>query len=488
MKLLTQHNKTLLLYAVTALVTFALLYAGIFSDYGFTDAYEFLWSADKNPIFKHVFIQTGRPLYGELNQLIYGTLCNTVSDLKWIRLAALIGCILLSTQIFHLLLQLNFKKIEAGLFSLLMLAIPSVGIYVSWSAIYEIPWALNISFYSGVLLLKNKQSIPKYVLALSLNIVALSLYQSAATAFLIPLVFTLITNQTTLFKLALRFGVFFAVSFGVYFLIFKLSLYLYNIPALDRADIEYANLPYRFFNFYLNELKNTFYGSAILLRSYLLLFVGTSLFLGFFILLIKKNKFNKNFLLLLLFLLIVLPITYTPNLISPDTWKSSRTIGVTAIIVLFYQFYLLRSLSQNKAIVKYISLALALVFIIGNSLNVNNYFTSIAVKEHNALKAAFIKVLHTPNKKILLVRPTEEYLQNAGFYKRKYVDEFGQLSSERDWVPVPLFHQIMLEQHQNNYTLLNVVSVTQEEFIGDTDSTVVINLEEVIKKTFSKTN
>lgn len=487
MKQLTANSKSVCLFAFTAFSIFALLYLGIFKDYGFTDAYEFLWSANKTSNFKHVFIQGGRPLFGELNQLIFGSLCATISDLKWIRLASLIGCVVLSTQIFRLLLQLNFKKIEAALFSFLVLAIPSIGVYVSWSATYEIPWALNCSFFAGVLLLQMKSKklyIFKYVLALVFNIIALNLYQSGGTAFLIPLVFYTIVNQELKRSQLTRFLSFFAISFGLYFIIFKLSLHLYNIPALERSEIDFTSLPFHFFNFYLKELSNTFYGSAILLPSKFFFFIGLSLFIGFFILLFKKNKFNTNYILFLTFLILILPFSFTPNLLVANNFVCSRTIAVTAIIVLFYQFYFLRSLSSNNAIVKYLSYALAIAFIIGSSYNVNTYFTQISVKEYTSLKTAFTSMPLNTSKKIILIRPQEDFLQKKGIYNRKYADEYVQLSTERAWVPVPLFYQIMTEEYPENYAIFNVETVDSDAFLEETDSTLIIDLNVILKNNF----
>ena len=126
-------------------------------------------------------------------------------------------------------------------------------------------------------------------------------------------------------------------------------------------------------------------------------------------------------------------------------------------IVLSLFVYLLKTLSNNSSIIKYLSLAFGVVFIVGNSLNVNIYFSGIQTKEYAALKKAFNTVSN--ENKIVLIRPRINFLQQEKFYKRKYADEYGQLSSDRDWVPVPLFHQVVSE-NSKEATSSHVISIS----------------------------
>lgn len=478
------ENKQIQVYSILAIVMSLLLYLGIFSTYAFTDANEFLYSAHTSSQFIDVFVQGGRPIYGELNKLIFGNLIDTVSQLKWIRLISLLGCVLFSIQLFRFLIKSKFHFFESAFFSLLVLSLPSFGVFMSWSVTYEIPIALNCSFWAGVLLLKSIENkrlkVLNYSVALLLVVISLSLYQSAGTAFLIPFVILFTKNSILPFSILIKLGVFFIVSFGLYYVTFKLSLALYDLAPLGRSGIDILNLPQKVLNFYTLEMETLLYGSSILIKSYLLLSLASFCFLGYFFFLIK----DKTKSIFIVFLVLVIPFSYLPNLLSVDSWICSRTLAPAAVIVLFYQFYFLRQLSIKSKIAKGISVGFFVFLLLFSSYNLNVYFTGIQSKEYSALHEEFGSYSFSENETIILIRPEHNFLQATGYYKYSYSDEFGQLSCSRDWVPIPFLKQVIKETNPTASLPIIKTYGPQEPYNLSDSSALIIDLSKILIKHF----
>ena len=491
---MTKKNKSVLLYSIVALVGCLALNIGIFKDYAFLDANEFIWTADNDPNFKNQFIQGGRFLYAIFNDFVYGSFSNTISDLKWVRLFSLIGCAIFSVQMFYFLLKLNVKVYESALFSFLILTIPSFSVYYSWSATYEIPIVLNLCFFAGLILLKKpKNTVAKvvnYLIALVLVVTSLCLYQSAATIFIIPFVISFIIKKNFTIKRVIQLVLFLGVSLSVYFIVFKVSLYLYQIKPLGRTEINLLKFPVRIVIFYLKEMRMLLYGSGFLVAPILFLIIGSFSFFGFFYNLYKKSIKTFKGLYFVLFLILVLPLSYLPNLLSVDNYVCSRTIAPAAILVLFYQFIFLRQLSIKSKTFKKITLTIVLLLIIFSSVNLNHYITRVHNKEYTAIKAAFNKIPIDNTKNILIIQPKNDFLQEYNFYEREYADEFGHISSSRIWVPKPLFNQIFKERLDALNLLGNknfdekIEIYDADEYFVKNENVIVINLIDILKTEF----
>lgn len=482
-------HKPVLFYSLASLALCLLLNIGIFKDYAFTDDYEFLWSAHTLKSFKAVFIQGGRLLYGELNQFIFGTLIQTISGLKWVRLFSVLTCTLLSLQVFRLLLRLNWKVYESALFSILIFALPSIGVYTSWSITYEIPLALNCSFFAGVILLRcfetEKNRSLNYVAAIVLVVVSLFLYQSAGTAFLIPFVFSFSTTKTYSFNTLLRLLIFFGISFALYYKVFMLSLGWYGLTPLERSALNLANLPHRFIYFYTNELKMLLYGSSVLMHFNVFLILGLVSFLGFFFFMLKHVSKNTSFGVMLLFFIVILPVSYLPNLLSADNWVCSRTMAPAAIIVLYFQFYFLQQLCKINKLFRVPSVTLAVLILALGAVNVNKYFTSIQAKEYRALRAAFDKIANSKTDHVILIRPGEDFLEQSGQRYYAYSDEYGQISSSRAWVPVPFLNQVLKENSSRVLgNQLEIETYAAHESFNNPGNYTVIDLDKILKPEF----
>ncbi len=488
-------RKPILSYSIISLIGCLLLNIGIFNDYAFLDANEYIWTAYRDVNFQNEFIQGGRPLLGVICEFLYGTICNTITDLKWVRLFSVIGSVLFSVQIFSFLLKLKMKIYESALFSFLILTIPSFSVYYSWSATSEIPIILNLNFFAGVILIqaleKNKKTVLKFFGSLIIVIVSLCIYQSAVTVFLIPFVFSFVLTKNFSVKKAISILIFIGISFSIYFIIFKLSIELYGLKPSNRTNVNLIKLPVRVILFYFREVRMLLKSSGILIWPIAFMLIGTFSFLGFFYSIYQKRKETTQFFFFISWLILVLPLTYLPNLISSDNYVCSRTIAPAAILILFYQFNFWQNLSAKNKKIKRLSLILGVLVIALSSINLNFYMTRIHSKEHRALKSAFNKIPIDNTKRIIFIKPKNEFLQEFNFYKQESADEFGHISSSRVWVPKPLFNQLLKERLDslglNSLPFpTNKIEVYDLEAEYNDDNSIVINLIDILKDEFSE--
>jgi len=70
------------------------------------------------------------------------------------------------------------------------------------------------------------------------------------------------------------------------------------------------------------------------------------------------------------------------------------------------------------------------------------------------------------------------------------MDEYGQFSSDRDWLPVQLFHQIISKKstqpNSKNSLPYHVISIGLNESYEKSENTTIINLEDILQEAFSE--
>jgi hypothetical protein len=126
------------------------------------------------------------------------------------------------------------------------------------------------------------------------------------------------------------------------------------------------------------------------------------------------------------------------------------------------------------------------LLLIASSINVNIYFTGIQAKEYAALHKSFSTLIISENEKIVLIRPEHNLLQTSGYYNYSYSDEFGQLSSSRNWVPIPLLKQIIKENNSTSF-IPEIETYRANELYKTTGSNSrVIDLTEILTVTFER--
>ncbi|RZN82629.1 MAG: hypothetical protein EVB11_07885 [Winogradskyella sp.] len=480
---------TLIFFSVALVICFG-LNLDILKDYAFLDAYEFIYTANRNSDFQNIFIENGRPLLGLWSEFFYGSVFETISQLKWARIFALFFCVLFSTQLFRFLLKLGLKPYESAIFSVLVLALPTFTVYFAWSATAQIPILLIANFYAGQLLLKafiqKKIFSLNFAIAFCIVFISLFMYQSAVMIFILPLIFTVIKTNSFDLKTVTYFILFTLLSFILYFVFFKLTLSISSLDASYRTSLNPLNIPKRVIKFYMFELRILIKNSGFLLISKLSLLIGAIAFLGFLI----QQFLIKRSLIFLSALVLILPFCYAPNILSGQSYFSLRAISPTAIIILFYQFWFLRNLclKYNKTKVGLLIIPVSLLLL--SAFNQKKYVAGLQHKEYEILRKAFQDFDINQVNKLVIIRPNYGFLQELGYLKNGFSGEFGNLSSVKDWVPNHLFSQIKWEQQKDRnktsevFPIRNINIYNQDNYI-QRHNIKTIHLVELFEEAFT---
>lgn len=463
----------------------------ILKEYIFLDANELIYTASRDSKFHNLFIENGRHLLGYWSEYLYANLCKTITSLKWVRLATLICSVIFSCQIFRFLISQGLNQFESFLFAITILALPSFTIYYSWSATAQIPLLLILNFYAGTILLKALSKKQNLVLMsfISFTIVLITLftYQSVVMAFILPFIFkTVITNKLD-YKSGIYLLTFTFISFVSFYILFKLLTSINNLDAAGRTSLNLFSLPKKIIKFYLFECVTLIKNSGFLMFSKTFLILGSMCFLGFFYYNIKKNKSW----IFKLILLAVLPLSYAPNLLSSQSYFSLRTIAVTAIIICFYQFWMLKTLCNKYEFLKKVLVIVPFTLLILSYYNQHNYVAGIQYKEYKVLKNVFKSTTVISNEKLIIVIPEHGFLKTNGFLVNDFSDEFGNLSSTKPWSTPHLFSQLKWEDQQKEDNTLEVfspknISITYRDTLNKNLEIKSINLVNHLQEAFSK--
>ena len=227
--------------------------------------------------------------------------------------------------------------------------------------------------------------------------------------------------------------------------------------------------------------------SGFLIASRLFLLFGLISFFGFFTITLK----SKKSLLFIAALVLILPFCYAPNILSNQSFFSLRAISPVAIIVLFYQFWFIRFLCTKRKALKNAIIILPIALLSMSAINQNKYIAGLQHKEYKILNKLFRNTYIKNVDSIAIIRADFGYLVNLGYINNKFSDEFGNLSSTRDWVPNHLFSQIKWEEQNTTNSTLEVFPVkninvyTKETYIFKKNAKV-IDLLEVLKTNYLK--
>ncbi|MCB0487342.1 MAG: glucosyltransferase domain-containing protein [Cyclobacteriaceae bacterium] len=430
-----------------------LLFHPVLQTYAYTDVYEFLYNSH-NDNFINVFIQGGRPIYGLLNKFFF-TKVSAVSQLFWLRLFGVFGILSTALLLFYILNQLLLNRLQALLCSLFFLCSPSASVIGIWAGTYQVGWALSSSLLGGYLLVIALSQTPDkskwglVALSFILTIASLLAYQPAATAFVVP-GFILLMKTMDLKRLSYFLATYFT-SFVVYFGIHKLILVFTNLSALSRTNLALnpiVRLEWFFTEPMADVLSDNFifysYGWRIVARVVFLIFALLSFYF------LPKGMPLKKVIMFVGLVIVFFISAYMPNLISSDTWVSYRTLSTLFILKWTLVLTAVNKWEQwwkPSVIIPYV----VGLFLLANAVyNINSGFVSIQSEEYQKVSAEVNRLIPSlrNEKKMIFVMPEIDMLEKLGTVRRVVTDEFGSLSSSRDWVPIPMVKQILVEANE----------------------------------------
>lgn len=127
------------------------------------------------------------------------------------------------------------------------------------------------------------------------------------------------------------------------------------------------------------------------------------------------------------------------------------------------------------------------ILMAGNAwYNITRGFIDLQTREYAAVRSEVMRLIPDLKDKgnLLFIMPSFDFVVSEGMVRRVVSDEFGSLSSSRDWVPMPMVKQILREagekELQENIKVIRVPDITQLDSVACRDG-VVLNVAELFK-------
>lgn len=453
------NAKPPLVYIIILVFT-CLLYRNILSTYAYTDAYEFILNAS-NSKFIDVFIQHGRLLYGASSKILFSYF-NSIEDVKFIRLIALLGGVLYSFCLFKILLENKLSFKFSLLTILLFTTTPSFNIIIVWSATYQVSWGMLFSLIAGFIAVRYQTRKTYFLFSILLGLIALNLYQPSYTMFIIPSFLCWIS--TTQVKSLFRPVLIHVTTYALYFLIYKVYLGAFDLVPIGRSGIEY-NIFQSISWFITGPLEQSLSFNFIFAPKFWLYLTRVLLLLIIVISTIRvKNKDLLKGVKKSLFRLAITGIFFVlsmlPNILSIDKWVSYRTMNTLCLLTVIHiaLFLTCQYASLNKYLVSILIYCFLGLALFATDYNIDKGFISIQKTELGSLASALSEDISDTTQIIFYKKPDIDILVKNDLVERVITDEFGRLSSSSDWVPQPMIKLLLPESSRK------VISHTDEKY------------------------
>jgi hypothetical protein len=442
----------LILWTIVILIFYPLFTA----EYVYTDEIVQLWQYKKGSNFQ-LFLPQGRLITEKLFQWLFSS-ASTIRDITYIRLFSLAGW-MLSIPLWYvaikrIIVRENLPEILTFFSLLFLVCSQQFCIYVSWAACLELFLANTAGLLSGYYLyiaisewkINRKKAIYLVVMSIIAAQVSLFTYQSGFGCFLLPFILHFIKEGKLTGNIFIGVIVY-LLMYGLYYILFKLSLNMLQAGASSRTDIVIDPLgklkflllkvmPSSFhFNYVMNESDKTV---KILYR----LFFATWIIINF--IQQKKNGIGQRiaypFITVLLWVLI-----YLPSLLVKENYASNRTLLALNLSVFFLVMYSLIRLITSLRIRKIVVIGICTLFVINAWYNFHKLFLEPITQEYRFVRNYIAENYKDDIKRVYFFRPDEDFFQRAYGITRSW-DEFGVPSSFFNWVPGFLVKQLVFEK------------------------------------------
>jgi hypothetical protein len=464
----------------------ALYYPVLTTTYGFTDDYYDLQdgSLGGHNLWRHQ-VSEGRPLMG-LTQLVLFPMAGRADHLGWLRAINLASLCVLAGAIYFTFQGAGFASLLAAAFSLGIAALPCFQICTAWAAMVAIPLAAVIAGVAASVPLslardwQDGSHMFRYCVAFLLLLASLLVYQPAAMFFWVYVAISLLTMRQGIGTIFHRFSRCLAVFTGsiiVGFFIFKLGTACYGASDPERAGLTrdvlgkaawFIRLPLR------NALNlDTLYHPKRYLAVVAALFAGSGLLLFFAG--SWKQRASK-----LGIALVLIPLSYLPNLAAADSYGPHRTqVALTPLLAFYFVLALSGYLGAAPALSprarESILLGLVGVWVCGAAVaarhSLVNYMTKPQAVEYQLVKNQLRDIATSSNAIIYFIPPgLNDRLTDFHCY-----DEFGTPSSFKVWAQEGMVKSVLREMGRDAGAT-KVVTITADELPRLPPETSVIDM------------
>ena len=331
----------------------ALTIAGVFLPvlivpYAFSDDYSILWMAvsrEPSPQFgKNIFDANaigGRPLAGLLGDGVFSA-AGAIDNLRFVRLISVLGLVVLALLLHWALVRSGVKSTIAALAAVLVCTLPSAQIYGGWAVLFIAPIAAVLAAIASGLVVTAVDGpreilVDRLVGAVLFLFAALLIYQPPAMFFWVFLAIALVgavTDSRRAWRLVKLHFVVGGVALALAYVELKLTVHFMgaNTIGASRGHLNthvIARLRW-FVHGPLYQSVNLFN----LTPAHWFAIVVSVVAAGGMLLWLIRRAANAVFLVAVGVILV--PLTYLPNLVITDTWAPFRTQGALSALLGLY--------------------------------------------------------------------------------------------------------------------------------------------------------
>jgi hypothetical protein len=418
-------------------------YPVVTATYGFTDDYYDLQEAvmGGRNLWRH-HVSEGRPLMG-LMQVTLFPLAGTVAHLAWLRAINLAGLCVFASLLYLALGRLGFSNALAAAFSLGVAALPCFQICTAWAAMIAIPFACAIAGSAAWLALtlggnlKPTSRLLRGSLAGAGLLVSLMIYQPAGMFFWVVVAMSLLTSRQPTNATVRKFLTCLAIGAGsiiAEFIVFKIGTACYGASDKQRAGLTPDVLGKAIW-FLKKPLRNALNLDALHPSLDFAIIAAILIVAG--LLLYFAGSWKQRGAMLGV-ALILIPLSYLPNLAAADSYGPHRTqVALTPLLAFYFvlalsgYLNLLQSFSRQSREQLLLCMiggwAVVSMFFAGH--NVVKYMTVPQAIEYRLVKSQLQKIEPADATTIYFIPATLSDRLTDFFY----YDEFGTPSSFKVW-------------------------------------------------------
>jgi hypothetical protein len=462
----------ILTYASSALVPFAR-----------ADDYPYSLSAAATPFgFVTWQVRTGRALQGVLSYLTFRTVPG-VEYYYLFRIVSLIGIVIVAWQLYREFHAYRVTRSASAWLAFSLCAMPAFIYYAVSAATMYVPYALALGILSGqcarriALATTNRERGLYGVVCLLAFAGATLIYEPAAMGFWIPVAMFLFGHQLSV-RAFLKRLVWQLAIFGVVGAAMYVTYALEGVHDPARTPLS-PNLLDKFVWFLGQPLAMAL--NLFVIPSSAIIEVAVGVFIGAGFWLYLRGNVAKR-IVGVAAMLITLPLSFLPHLISAHIWPIYRTqVALTSLLVL-YGFFALRGfvslIGPKRAYLgKYVLIVAVPAFaVIAGLVAARSTLVNVAVPnimEFSFLKGQLAKADLTTTKTVYVIRP-----HWGDSFAPEVEEEFGAMTSYWEWGAIPMV-KVALEEQGYDYNQFTVKTIGPDEELPPLDNSVIIDMRQI---------
>jgi hypothetical protein len=457
------------------------------ATYAFMDDYDCLQPAHASfPMIWRFSASGGRPLVAFSHFLSF-SLSSQISSLSFVRAVNVVTLCTLAAMIYFALSRVGLSSKLSALLAFILVTMPPFQALAAWAGCAGYPFAAAAAGVSAFLVMQSAGDTKAWVrlgrlaLAGSLLLLGMMFHQNEVMFFWVFAAILALSpreRESAVVRKVSYCLLVGAVACIVEFLVMKLGVAAYGpLMGADRAGVTHDVFG-KIAWFIKEPLKNALNLNSIQPKRWraeaTAIFIVIGLFFYF-----GGSLWRR--LAMLGMALMLIPLSYLPNLVVIESWASYRTLVALTALLAFYVFLALQgylqvlrifSIQSRQRILLCMVACWAVFSGFAATRNLVRYFVEPQMIEYHLLKGQLRKIDLATVQTIYFIRP--EWYEGATSLVR--YDDFGLPSSCQPWVPEGMV-KCAIREIGGDANRITVVNLAQDEAGKIPPSAAIIDMK-----------